>query len=64
VSKLKIRFIDFGDTTDVQSNTIRPIAKKHCASPPYAYLCTFKNVQGTLKTSVIDFIHYFAFLFQ
>jgi hypothetical protein len=57
LNKLKVRFIDFGDTTEVQSNTIRIIAKKHCASPPYAYLCTFKNGQGTLNISVIDCIH-------
>jgi len=49
VSKFKVRFIDFGDTTDVDSNTIRQIAKKHCSTAPYAYRCTFKNAQGIFK---------------
>jgi hypothetical protein len=46
VSKIKVRFIDFGDTADVDSNTVRQLATKHCLAAPYAYRCTFKNAQG------------------
>ena len=46
MTKLKVRFIDFGDTTDVDSNKIRQIAKKHCSAAPYSYRCAFKNAQS------------------
>ena len=46
LSKLKVRFIDFGDTAEVDSNSIRQIAKKHCSAAPYAYRCTFENAEG------------------
>ncbi|CAF1033127.1 unnamed protein product [Rotaria sordida] len=45
LTKLKVRFIDFGDTTEVTSNTIRQLEKKHCLAAPYAYQCKFENVQ-------------------
>jgi hypothetical protein len=48
LTKIKIRFIDFGDTTDVDSNTIRQISKKHCLPAPYAYRCTLKNAEGII----------------
>jgi hypothetical protein len=48
LTKVKIRFIDFGDTTDVGSNTIRQISKKHCLAAPYAYRCTLKNPEGII----------------
>jgi len=43
---VKIRFIDFGDTQDVDAKNIRQIEKKHCSTPPYAYPCTFANAEG------------------
>ncbi|CAM4902483.1 unnamed protein product [Rotaria socialis] len=42
---LKIRFVDFGDTAEVNLKTIKPLAKKHCSAAPYAYQCTFENIQ-------------------
>ncbi|CAF4415082.1 unnamed protein product, partial [Rotaria sp. Silwood2] len=45
LNKLKVRFIDFGDTTEVNSKTIRQLEKKHCLAAPYAYECKFANVQ-------------------
>jgi hypothetical protein len=45
VTKIKVRFIDFGDTIDVDTKTIRQLANKFCLTPPYAYHCTLKNVE-------------------
>ncbi|CAF0807587.1 unnamed protein product [Adineta steineri] len=49
--KLNVRFIDFGDTTDVNASSIRQLAKKYCSSAPYAYPCTFKNVEVVKSVS-------------
>jgi hypothetical protein len=40
----------------VESDKIRQLAKKHCVAPPYAYECTFKNVEGSSKISHLDHI--------
>ena len=48
VTNVKVRFIDFGDPSNVDSNSIRQLAKKYCTTTPYAYRCTFKNTQGIL----------------
>ncbi|CAF3460588.1 unnamed protein product [Rotaria sp. Silwood1] len=45
INKIKVRFIDFGDTTEVNSKTIRQLEKKHCLASPYAYQCKFENIQ-------------------
>ena len=44
--KTKVRFIDFGDTFDVESKSIRQLAKKFCLKSPYAYRCMLKDVEG------------------
>jgi hypothetical protein len=44
--KIKVRFIDFGDTLDVESKNIRQLAKKFCLKSPYAYHCMLKDVEG------------------
>lgn len=46
VTQLKVRFVDFGNTTEVDSKSIRQLSKKHSTAPPYAYRCTFENAQG------------------
>lgn len=43
--KIKIRFIDFGDTYDIDIKTIRQLAKKFCSTSPYAYRCLLKDVE-------------------
>ncbi len=44
-TKTKIRFIDFGDTMNVENKTIRQLANKFCLTSPYAYHCTLKNLE-------------------
>ncbi|CAF1434332.1 unnamed protein product [Adineta ricciae] len=56
VTSLKVRFIDFGDPSNVDSNSIRQLAKKYCTTTPYAYRCTFKNTQGVKTTSIESII--------
>jgi hypothetical protein len=46
LTKIKVRFIDFGDTIDLDTKTIRQLAKTFCSTPPYAYRCTLQNVEG------------------
>ncbi|CAF3651175.1 unnamed protein product [Adineta steineri] len=54
--KLNVRFVDFGDTTDVNASSIRQLAKKYCSSAPYAYPCTFKNVEVVKNVSTESII--------
>lgn len=49
LTQLKVRFVDFGNTCDVDSKAIRQISKKQCIEPPYGYQCTFENAQGKYR---------------
>ena len=55
IRKTHVRFIDFGDTIELDSVTIRQLAKKFSTQPPYAYRCMLKNVRtnGNLSTNTI-----------
>jgi hypothetical protein len=53
LTKTNVRFIDFGDRTDVAPKMIRQIANKFCLRPPYAYRCILNNVEGKF--------HYYPF---
>ncbi|CAM2713618.1 unnamed protein product [Rotaria socialis] len=44
--KTKVRFIDFGDTLDVDKKSIKQLEKKFSLSPPYAYRCMLENCQA------------------
>ena len=54
-SKTQVRFVDFGDTIELESRTIRQLAKKFAAQPPYAYRCMLNNVRtnDSLSTETI-----------
>ncbi|CAM4748884.1 unnamed protein product [Rotaria magnacalcarata] len=54
---LKIRFVDFGDTTEVNLKTIKSLAKKHCSVAPYAYQCTFENIQTLNNVNIENLIN-------
>jgi hypothetical protein len=54
--KIKIRFIDFGDTIDADAKTIRQLAKKFSSKPPYAYHCTLKNVTTNENINTTEII--------
>jgi hypothetical protein len=56
LTKIKIRFIDFGDTIDVDIKTIRQLAKKFCLTSPYAYRCTLKNVENNENINTNEII--------
>jgi hypothetical protein len=56
LTKLKVRFIDFGDTIDLETKTIRQLAKKFCSTPPYAYHCTLKNVHSNENLNTNEII--------
>ncbi|UJR08582.1 hypothetical protein I4U23_012841 [Adineta vaga] len=43
---IQVRFIDFGDTMNVDAQSIRQLASKFCLKPPYAYRCTIRNIEG------------------
>ena len=45
IAKVKVRFVDFGDTLDVDTRFVRQLAKKHCSIAPYAFRCTFEHLQ-------------------
>lgn len=45
LTKIKIRFIDFGDILDVETRAVRQLAKKFCIKPPYAYRCLLKDIE-------------------
>jgi hypothetical protein len=62
LTKAKVRFIDFGDTFDVESKSIRQLSKKFCSTPPYAYRCTLNNVEGRKYFLSKIEIFYFYFL--
>lgn len=49
VTQLKVRFVDFGNTCEVDSKNIRQISKTQSVQPPYAYQCTFENAQGNYQ---------------
>lgn len=49
--KTQVRFIDFGDTIDLETRTIRQLAKKFSSLPPYAYRCTLNNVRSNENIS-------------
>lgn len=55
IRKTHVRFIDFGDTIELASGTIRQLAKKFSTQPPYAYRCMLKHVRtnGNLPTNTI-----------
>lgn len=55
IRKTYVRFIDFGDTIELESRTIRQLAKKFSIQPPYAYRCMLKNIRtnGNISTDVI-----------
>ncbi|CAF3914337.1 unnamed protein product [Rotaria magnacalcarata] len=44
--KTKVRFIDFGDTLDVDKKSVKQLEKKFSLSPPYAYRCMLENCQA------------------
>ena len=54
--KIKVRFIDFGDTIDIDKKSIRQIEKSFCSTPPYAYRCMLENVDGKKKSLHISII--------
>ncbi|CAF1170367.1 unnamed protein product [Rotaria sordida] len=45
LNKINVRFIDFGDTIDVDKKSIRQLEKKFSLKPPYAYRCMLENVE-------------------
>ena len=55
ITKVKVRFVDFGDTLDVERKDVRLLEKKFCATSPYAYRCTLKEeISGTMKISELS----------
>lgn len=42
----KVRFIDFGDTLDVEKKSLKQIEKDISLIPPYAYRCSLENCEG------------------
>ncbi|CAF1120767.1 unnamed protein product [Adineta ricciae] len=45
LNKIQVRFVDFGDTMEVDPQSIRLLASKFCLKPPYAYNCTLQNAE-------------------
>ncbi|CAF3570765.1 unnamed protein product [Rotaria sp. Silwood1] len=45
LTTINVRFIDFGDTIDVDKKSIRQLEKKLSLTPPYAYRCMLENVE-------------------
>ncbi|CAF4012309.1 unnamed protein product [Rotaria sp. Silwood2] len=45
ITKINVRFIDFGDTIDIDKKSIRQLEKKFSLTPPYAYRCMLENIE-------------------
>lgn len=52
---VKVRFVDFGDTAEVEKKTVRQLPKKFAMKPSYAHRCSIKDVQSESFSNFSDF---------